>query len=79
MTRRYKERAELDVEESLAVIRAQRAGEPVPKFETPEYRQARRQALEDAGLEPEDDDSDDERSLDDLSPEEHFQRMRGRR
>jgi len=49
--RRYKTDDELTVEELLERDRAQEAGRPV-KFETDEYRAAKRQALTDAGLEP---------------------------
>lgn len=49
---RYKSEEELSDDELLAVVRARHAGEPEPKFETAAYKQAKTEALEDAGLEP---------------------------
>jgi hypothetical protein len=48
--RRYKELEELSVDEL-----AQRRSDPDVRFETDAYRQARREALEGAGLEADDD------------------------
>jgi hypothetical protein len=65
---RYKSDADLSPAEHAARQQAHHRGKPEPKFETDEYRAARRKALEDAGLEP---DRDPAVDLEDMSPEDH--------
>ena len=65
--RRYKELDELSVDEHV-----RRRQDPDAKFETPEYRDARRAALEDAGLEH-DDPAD--KAPEEMSVEEHARRI----
>jgi hypothetical protein len=72
---RFKKREDLTVDEQLAAIQAQKRGDPAPRFETDEYRQARREALEAAGLDP-DDDAEESMALEDMTPEDHFNRIR---
>lgn len=67
--RRYKAVEELTPAEHLAHLR----GSVLP--ETDAYRERRREALEDAGLEEPGEDSDDP-DLDDMTPEEHFRAIR---
>jgi hypothetical protein len=73
-TERFKRRGEYTVEEELAVIQAERRGDPSPRFETDEYRQARRDHLEAGGFETGDDEG--RTPLEDMTPEDHFNRMR---
>ena len=73
--RRFKERDELTTDEQLAAIQAQRRGVPEPRFETDEYKSARREHLEAGGFEPDHDDAKP-KPVDELSAEEHFQRIR---
>jgi hypothetical protein len=73
---RYKDRADFSVEEELAVVQAERRNEPPPKFETAEYRQARREHLEAGGFDPGDDDAHEPKAAEEMSADEHFQQMR---
>jgi hypothetical protein len=73
--RRYKTREELTLDEELAVVQAQRADKPQPRFETAEYRQARREALEDAGLDPGEEDTGPVDPAE-MTPAQHFERIR---
>lgn len=70
----YKTRDEFTLDEELAFIQAQRAGQPLPRFETDAYRQARREALEDAGLDPGEDAGPVE--LDEMTVEQHYRRIK---
>jgi hypothetical protein len=72
--RRFKERSELTMDEELAVVQAQRRDDPEPKFETDEYRQARREHLEAGGFDA--DGGELETPLEDMTPEDHFNRIR---
>ena len=51
--RRFKTPEELSAAEHFERLRAQRRGQPEPKYETSEYRATRRKALRRAGLEEE--------------------------
>jgi hypothetical protein len=73
--RRFKNRGELTLDEELAVVQAQRADKPLPRFETDEYRQARREALEDAGLDPGEEDTGPVDPAE-MTPAQHFERIR---
>lgn len=73
--RRFKNREELTLDEELVVIQAQRADRPIPRFETDAYKRARREALEEAGLDPGEGDT----GLVDpaeMTPAQHFERIR---
>jgi hypothetical protein len=70
--RRHKSDEEMTVGDWAAF---QRTGE---RPERDEYRQARREALEAAGLEP-DDDAKGPTALEDMTPEDHFARDDGKR
>jgi rRNA maturation protein Nop10 len=72
---RYKQREDYTMDEEVAAVQAEQRGDPPPRFERDEYRQARREALEDAGLEPEDD-AEKPTPLEDMTPEDHFNRIR---
>jgi hypothetical protein len=48
--KRFKDLSEYSPEEHSQRQQADRRGEAAPKFETPEYKQARQEALEKAGL-----------------------------
>jgi hypothetical protein len=76
--RKYKAHDELDPDELLKVVQAQRRGEPTPKFLTDEYRQATSEALTEAGLEP-DDESDESKSIEEMSVGDHLARIRKER
>jgi hypothetical protein len=52
-TERFKPLEELSPDEHLKRMQARNRGEPEPEFERPEYTEARRKALKDAGLEDE--------------------------
>jgi hypothetical protein len=71
----YKTRDEFTPDEELAFIQAQRAGQPTPRFETDTYREARREALEDAGLDPGEEDTGPI-ELDEMTVEQHYRRIR---
>jgi len=71
----HKTRDEFTLDEELAFIQAQRAGQPLPQFETDTYRQARREALEDAGLEPGEEDTGPI-ALDEMTVEQHYRRIK---
>jgi hypothetical protein len=73
--RRFKDRTELTLDQELAVVQAQRADTPTPRFETAEYRQARREALEDAGLDPGEEDTGPVEPAE-MTPAQHFERIR---
>ncbi|HET7590978.1 MAG TPA: hypothetical protein VFK14_12460 [Solirubrobacterales bacterium] len=77
--RRYKEQDELDGDELLAQVQARHRGEDAPRFETPEYRQHRRDVLREGGLTDEaDEDESRENSgkpLEEMSTAEHFDRL----
>ena len=72
--RRYKTAEELTGDEHLAQEQARRRGKPVPRFETDEYREARRVALDAAGLSDEPDD-DDDKPIEDRTPDEHLREV----
>ena len=69
-TRRYRAIDELTPEEHLAHLRGGRLPE------TDEYRERRREALEDAGLNEEGDDEDP--APEDMTPEQHLRDIRRR-
>lgn len=71
---RYKTDDELSTEEIAQRMAAKQRGESRPRFETDEYREARKQALADAGLD--DVDELDDKPLEDLDVGEHFDRLR---
>jgi hypothetical protein len=73
--RRFKERSELTIDEELATIQAERRGDAPPRFETIEYQRARREHLKAGGFEYEDGDPEP-KPIEELSPDEHFQRIR---
>jgi hypothetical protein len=75
--RRFKRRDEYTIDEELRHQQAENRGEPIPRFERDEYKQARRQALEESGFEPEDEPA--EKAVEDMTPEEHYQRIRSGR
>ena len=71
--KRYKTDDELTTDEHLRVEQAAARGEPAPKFETAEYREARADALRYAGLDEEADEVEaaiDRRALGDLDNDE---------
>lgn len=70
LPRRFKSREELTGEETLAQIQAERRREQAPKFETDEYKQARRDHLAEGGFEV--DDEPGEKPLEEMSPAEHL-------
>lgn len=73
---RFKALEDYTAAEHDAAMRAEAAGETF-RAETAEYKQARREALTDAGLE---DDGDlVEVPLDEMSPAQHFDRLRSDR
>ena len=74
--RRFKSRDELSIEEEVQVQQAERRGEQTPHFEREEYRDARREAVREAGLEPEEEPTTGEKSLEEMTPDEHFDRIR---
>lgn len=79
--RRYKEQDELDGDELLAQVQARHRGEDVPKFETAEYREHRRDVLREGGLTDEADEDETAtrgggKPLEEMSPGEHFDRIR---
>ncbi|HSS03833.1 MAG TPA: hypothetical protein VLK89_01430 [Solirubrobacterales bacterium] len=78
--RRYKEQDELDGDELLAQVQARHRGEDMPRFETPEYREHRRDVLREGGLTDEADEAEARegtgKPLEEMSPGEHFDRMR---
>jgi hypothetical protein len=76
--RRWKRDEELSVEELVQRMQAETRGEPAPQFETPEYIEHRTEALRDAGLDEEADESKP-KSIEDLTPAEHYERMRSGR
>lgn len=73
------------MDEELGAVQAQRRGEPVPRIETQAYKEAKREALLDAGLEPEDEPEPkaiEDMSLSDLeemTPADHVERIRRER
>jgi hypothetical protein len=73
--RRYKTREELTLDQELVVIQAQRANGPSPRFETDAYRQARREALEDAELDPGEADTGPVDPAE-MTTGQHFERIR---
>jgi hypothetical protein len=73
---RYKDRADFSVDEELAAVQEDRRGEPPPKFETAEYRQARREHLQAGGFDPGDDDAQEPKPPEEMSADEHFEQMR---
>jgi hypothetical protein len=75
---RWKDENELSEDEVLRVVQARRRGEPEPRFERGEYVEARREALEAAGLEAEDADGlpDD---LEDHTVAQHVERLQRER
>jgi hypothetical protein len=73
--RRYKNRGELTLDEELAVVQAQRADRPIPRFETDEHKRARREALEGAGIDPGEEDTGPVDPAE-MTPEQHFERIR---
>ncbi len=78
--RRYKTREDGDdfsLDEELALIQANRRGEPTPRFETEQYRQYKRAALEEAGLTEEAEEADSAPpDLSEMTSEQHFDRLR---
>jgi hypothetical protein len=73
--KRFRDRDELTMDQELAVQQAARRGESAPKFETDEYRAARREALADAGLEPEDGAESADKPLEEMSVGDHVERL----
>jgi hypothetical protein len=73
--RRFKDREDYSPDEQLAVQQARHRGEPEPRFETDEYKQARREHLEAGGFEP-DGDQQAPTALEDMTPDDHYQRIR---
>lgn len=58
--RRYLDATELSVEQLIQREQARKRGEPEPRFETPDYIEAKRQLLSDHGF----DETDDEQPVD---------------
>jgi hypothetical protein len=79
--RRYREIEELTVEEHAERLQARNRNEPEPRFETTEHREAKAEALRDAGLDDEarEYEASGEKSPSDLTVEDHFQRIRRNR
>ena len=80
--RRYKQVDELSTDEITQRLQARNRNEPEPQFETPEYKQAKAEALRDAGLEDEAAEYEaagGEGQLADMTVEDHFQRIRSNR
>jgi hypothetical protein len=73
--RRYKRRDELTMDEEVQVQQAAKRGKPEPRFERPEYTEARREALADAGLEDEGEPTNG-KPLEEQSVEDRFQQIR---
>jgi hypothetical protein len=73
--RRYKTPEELSTAEHHQIISAERRGGEAPRFETDDYRAYRADALRDAGLDEEADESDP-KALDEMSAAEHFEHLR---
>ena len=79
---RFKPEDELSGDETLAVVRARRAGGPIPRFETDSYRRHRAAALREAGLDGEADEVEDDMvdDLESMTPAQHLRRIQaGRR
>jgi len=78
--RRYKTEDELDGDELLEVVQARHRGEDMPRFETAEYREHRRDVLREGGLTDEADEDEQRQAsgkpLEEMSTAEHFDRMR---
>lgn len=74
--KRFLEPHELSVDQHVARLQALKRGEAEPKFESAEYLAAKRQALLDRGLEP-----DDEPTVDwsTASVDEHLKQIRANR
>jgi hypothetical protein len=75
--RRYKTEDELDGDELLAHVQARRRGDKVPKFETSEYKEYRRDVLREGGLDDEADEQDTggQVPLEERTTAEHFDRI----
>jgi hypothetical protein len=71
---RWKDRSEFTIEEEVAFQQAERRGESF-RVETEAYREARRQALADAGIEPEDPKLE-QKPLEEMTPADHLERIR---
>jgi hypothetical protein len=71
--RHYKTVDELTPDEHAQVIAAEHRNEAPPRFETDDYKQARAEALRDAGF---DDDAEDDDALEDMSVEQHLAQIR---
>jgi len=77
--RRYKQVDELSTDEIAQRLQARNRNEQAPRFETSEYKQAKAEALRDAGLEDEAAEyeaASGEGQLEDMTVEDHFQRIR---
>jgi hypothetical protein len=72
--KKHKTEDEMSMDELHEVVSARRNGKPTPKFMTDEYRKARREALEDAGLDP-DDEPGEPVAAEDMTPDQHLARI----
>jgi hypothetical protein len=75
---RFKSRDDFSMDEELAMVQAARRGELTPRFERDEYKRFRRDALTEAGLEPDEADAEPV-PLEEQTTEEHFDRLRAGR
>jgi hypothetical protein len=74
--KKWKDEEEMTMDELTECVSARRNGKSPPRFKTSEYLQAEREALEDAGLEP-DDEGGEDTAVEDMSTDEHYERLRG--
>jgi hypothetical protein len=75
---KYKTEQEMTMDELTECVSARRNGKPPPRFKRAEYIQAEREALEDAGLEPDEGDGQgsDGGEGEPLTVDQQFQRIR---
>jgi hypothetical protein len=76
--KRFKDDEELGGDELLEVVQAERRGSPRPQFERAEYAAYRADALGAAELHAEADASVP-KALEEMSPDDHYEAIRGRR
>jgi len=74
--RRYKDRAEYSTDEVLAAMQAANRGEPAPRPESDRYKAHRSEVLRAGGLDDEAAEAGDHTvALENMTPQQHFDRM----
>jgi len=76
--KKHKTEDEMSMTELHEVVSARRNGKAPPRFLTDAYRTARREALEDAGLDP-DDEPGEPVALEDMDVAQHVDRLQAGR